>query len=198
VLPGEATPPAEALAPPRASVEVLEVAPAAGEPRELVAQWRRATRPPRSELPHRDEAGVFIWQHVRGAWRLAFRYRATRWEPYIGAEVADVTGDGHRDVLVGRVTGGTGNCGTRSVFASVRGQVQQVFRRAFCEGSMDSVRGRLVLRLPVGPCPDARGSAHCFGGMATTTLRFDGERFVPVSRTVACVEPRLDARRNCS
>ena len=197
VLPGAATPPAEALAPPRAETRVVRVAAAAGEPRELVVEWSRGTRRVGRNDHPRPQSGVFVWQRLNGAWRLVHRYGATYQEPYLRARVADVTGDGHRDVLVDRVTGGSAGCGTRSVFASIHGRIKQVFRRSFCEGGIVAGSGGLELQLPVGPCPYRAGGAHCFGGYATTVLRLAGERLVPVGRTVECSLPRLDPQRDC-
>ncbi len=197
ILPGQAAPLTEALAPPRAASTVTTVPAAGGEPRELVVQWYRETRR-EGERDARGESGVFVWQHVRGAWHLARRYYATRFEPHLRTHVGDVTGDGHRDVLVDRVTGGTGNCGTRIVFASLQGEIRRVYRQNFCEGRIAAEGGRLVQTLPVGPCPHRPGGVHCFGGSATTVLRLVGRRLVPVSRTIECALPRLDPRRNCA
>jgi hypothetical protein len=159
-------------------------------------EWSRRTRM-RDGFVH-SETGVAIWRRARGGWRLAADERSTRSEPYLGAELGDVTGDGVADVLLARGTGGSGGCGTRYVLVSTTGGTIRAWRRNYCEGGATIERGRLVSALAVGPCPYSDGSAHCRGGTETTTYRWNGTRLVPAQVSIRCALPRLDPAKKCA
>jgi hypothetical protein len=109
-----------------------------------------------------------------------------------------VTRDGHADVLLTEWNGGSGYCGVRRALTSIRGSVQEVYRRSFCETDFAADRGDLRVELPIGPCPYRPGSAHCSGGHRIERWRWDGKRLRLARVDVRCHLPRLDPERGCA
>ena len=179
------------LAPRFASFSTRRLAPAGGAPEQRLVIWSRELRTPRGTV-HRQ--GYWIWERV-GSWRRVYG-RELAYGLLTEAEVGDVTGDGHDDVLV-QSTMGTGACGPRRLVAYAGGRTRELFSRGFCEGHADIVGGSLRVRRGVGPCPYVESSAHCRGGTSTTTLRWRGARLVSSRKNMKCVLPRLDPARDC-
>ena len=159
---------ARRVVPVGADVDHVEVLPAAGGERSrLVVAWSIG-----SQLLG-DRKGVFVWRQdatpltkpgLPDEWSLEYatnleseRDRVTvgtpgSWttEPSPSgdfasiADVADVTGDGYDDVLIGEFSGGTGACGKWRVLAAVDGIFRSVFEHEACgESSVQMRTGRL-------------------------------------------------------
>jgi hypothetical protein len=139
-----------------------------------------------------------VWRRGRGGWRLAADERSTRTEPYLDADLVDMTGDGVADVLVDRETGGSAGCGTRYALVSTAAGAVEAWRRRFCEGGAYVERSSLTTAVGVGPCPRPDGSAHCGGGTETTTYRWDGARLVAARVSIRCSLRRLDPAKSCA
>ena len=180
------------LAPRLASFSTRRLPPAAGAPEQRLVLWSRELRTKRGPV---HEQGYWIWERKRGWLRVYSRELA--YGLHTAAEVGDVTGDGHDDVLL-ESTMGTGACGPRRLVAYAGGRTRELFSRGFCEGHADIVGGALRVRMGVGPCPYPDASAHCFGGMSTTVLRWDGAKLISSRRSVECRLPALDPKRDCA
>ena len=180
------------LAPRFASFSTRRLAPAAGAPEQRLVIWSRDLRTRRGTV---HEQGYWIWERNR-VWRRVYG-RELAFGLDTRAEVGDVTGDGHDDVLL-ESTMGTGACGPRRLVAYAGGRTRELFSRGFCEGHAEIVGGALRVRMGVGPCPYPDASAHCFGGMSTTVLRWDGAKLISNRRSVECKLPALDPKRDCA
>jgi hypothetical protein len=154
------------------------------------------------------EQGIRIWESDGGqptsTWRVVYARRYP-WYLSVRYQIADVTRDGHDDVLVEAAMGSAG-CGSWRMIASVAGTVREILARSYaCEIGMwigtrrkRTTSGDLVIREPVGRCPYRDPSAHCFGGSRTLTKRWNGRGLVTFDSSVKCVLPRLDSGRGCA
>jgi hypothetical protein len=163
-------------------------------PPQLFVAW---TRPddPRSEKNGRTRtSGVILWRRERfedgHRWRMIYR---RGYPPFanIYAEVGDATGDGAPDVLHYHEQG-SGGCGPHYLVAVQDGFGREVFRKNSCESRYRIAAGVLAFDEPVGPCPLASGSAHCFGGSRHVRMRWTGSRLVVGSAQVTCGWPELN------
>jgi hypothetical protein len=196
------------------------LAAAGGVPEQVVVTWRRQTHP-----DDYAEHALVIWQRSRNArdgtfWRRIYQLDRYRYAHKIHVEnitahVADITGDGHLDVLAYQDTGGTGLCGEYDLLATADGAVHNVFHASECLD--DTV---LALR------PDAlvidRGLAYAPGGhhihpvfktFRRTLKRWNGQRLVTARRFIikpsqmlngpygppltSCRAPRHVAHKQC-
>ena len=102
----------------------------------------------------------------------ALRLRSGCEGVYVAPRFADVTGDGHRDVLLPQFYAANHMCGTYRVIATVRGRTRQIFQRSLCETYVRPWRGGLRLDQSVW-----------YGDRAQhLVLRWNGRRFVTRAR----------------
>jgi hypothetical protein len=190
-------PPVRTLAPAFSQTSVYRLPAAGGAPEQLAVVWSRAYRSrPGAHGSTQQQEGLLIWQRVAPTrWRIVDRRRASVGQ-LLGVTIGDVTRDGHPDVLA--VIGeGSGACGPRLLLAWAAGRERALLSRNECESTYRIRGGALVVDEPVGPCPYANGSAHCFGGVRHTVMRWNGPHLLARRATVACALPRLDPARAC-
>jgi hypothetical protein len=97
----------------------------------------------------------------------------------LGVQVADITGDGVRDVLTFDYQGGTGVCGTYRLYGGLR--FRELWVRAACadSGFVKLANRTLVLSKAVlaSKTRASNGSPHCcWRTWRRTTWRWDGNR----------------------
>lgn len=191
MLAGPGMPARSLLAPERSAVQVVAVPKM--NPAYLAVTW---SQPVRDTHGVRDRRGLIVWIREGEAWRRAYRRTYPFW---IGPDVrtAEVTRDALPELLVTEPNGGSGNCGIRRVLMLRRRSVEEIFRRGMCETDITAKDGDLVVPEPVGPCPVQPASAHCYGGIRTERLRWDGDRVVRFRVSVKCHAPHLDPLRGC-
>src|SRR5207253_4217291 len=149
------------------------------------------------QIPERfaRQQGVLVWQRGAGAWHLVYRLKPRNFS--VGFTIGDVNGDGHADVLIADETGGSGGCADWHLLATAHGRVRELLHEYLCEGGVKLERDGLEVDRAIGPCPDANGSAHCYGGGRSTFRRWRGTKLVVKASTVKCDLPRLDPKRGC-
>ncbi|MDX6482697.1 MAG: hypothetical protein QOE95_468, partial [Gaiellaceae bacterium] len=199
------------LAPPRAQVWDLWRIPATTTgPAQILVHWARGGYLMRGGgfYDANVQDGLVLWSPVSRKppdlkrtfdcalpWRahvvLANRWRDNddKFEPRwldVQVEVADATGDGHRDVLVTSIIGNH-ICGQRVVVATFGTRVRRIFDREFCETYMEARNGRLFFDEA-----DYRGndSMCCPSFRHKFVLRWNGERLVTVSDRLVPVSMR--------
>jgi hypothetical protein len=92
---------------------------------------------------------------------------------------ADVTSDGHPDVLFEQYPHTNHACGPHQVFATLsHGRSWRIFRADLCETPLRGSRGQLALDRPYYTDGD---SVCCPSKFEKVRLRWDGHRFVTVS-----------------
>jgi hypothetical protein len=158
----------------------LAVAAAAGSGGQLGARW---------DLGHGFTAVVLEKERVVGGFtarrsveirrrgRLLQRFSSR--DEGLGVQVADLTGDGVRDVLTLDYQGGTGVCGTYRLYGGRR--FRELWVRAECAdiGIVKLAGGALVLWNAVlaSKTRDSNGSPHCcWRTWRRTVWRWDGGR----------------------
>jgi hypothetical protein len=106
--------------------------------------------------------------------------------PDLRVRLADVTGDGHADVLVEQYPGTNHGCGPHKVIATfASGETWRIFEASLCETDLRGVRGLLALDLPwYGP----HDSVCCWSKVRRLRLHWNGKRYVVVSARVAAVK----------
>jgi len=172
--------PALALVPPGGVVTgSLTVKSGDGVGEQIVVTWTRGND------PFASEQGLAIWQAFpdEPPWRAVYGFADEPVRGVVGirAELGDLTDDGHADVLSMESTGGSGNCATWRVLATLKGAVQQLYRHKGCDTSIAVSAGSLVLTESVF---DA-GDAHCCpSAVRVTTLEWDGSSFRVVDQAV--------------
>lgn len=191
------------LAPPRAQVWDLWRIPAnTAAPAQILVHWGRGGYLLNGSGAYYDaniQDGLVLWSPVSRKppdlkrtfdcavpWRahvvLANHWRDDTAKPEprgldLYVDLADATGDGHRDVLVTSIIGNH-ICGPRVVVAAFGTRVRTIFRRDFCETYMTAQGGRLLfdeahyVKDDSLCCPSFR---HRFA------LRWDGSRLVTVA-----------------
>ena len=137
-----------------------------------------------------------IWRAAASGWTRIYERRRPGWIR-IEVEADDVTNDGIPDALVTHWNGGTGYCGDRLLLSFQSGRVHELFRRNYCERKPEIVNGMLLVGEPIGDCPHPSGGAHCYGGLRTQVLGWDGRKRV-VNRTfVRCFRQVFRPERLC-
>jgi hypothetical protein len=126
--------------------------------------------------PFRSDRGTIVWRRVDEppAWRAVAWFPTSAASGVLGVDgiVADVSGDGHQDVLMAAYTGGSGAC-ARWTVVDVEA-ADQVFARDLCDGRIDPSPD------PVGLSIDQAvyrvGDPHCCpSAFRTTVLTYDGD-----------------------
>jgi hypothetical protein len=114
---------AQSFVPPLAQVDQLRVVSAtASIPTQLVVTWR-ATAPDSTE-----RGGLSIWQRAgRARWRRIYRIRRPPNLPRPGFFAADVTRDGHLDLLLLMSNGSAHVCGPERLLALERGRARSIW-----------------------------------------------------------------------
>lgn len=172
--------PTQRLAPPDAEITGTWLVPAAaGILDQIAVAWAIG------DDPFAREHGLAVWQSFDEppAWSvvLAFVDGASRGVLGIRAELGDVTADGHDDVLSFEDTGGSGACGIWRVLATVDGAMRELYDEQTCDTNVAISEGTLVVTEAVFRADDA----HCCpSATRTTTLEWDGAKFLVVDRFV--------------
>lgn len=183
------TPSLAYLVPPDASVQNAWNLPAAGGvPEQIAVTWKRQAYS--DDYP---EHALVIWERSRPGtvWRPIhvlsdYRY-AQKVNVYsIGVQLADVTGDGHLDVLVRQDTGGTALCGDYDLLATAAGRVRAIFSADECyDDTAIALRpGELVIDRGFQYAPGGEHIHPVFRTWRRTVKRWDGRRFRTVRRQV--------------
>jgi hypothetical protein len=162
------------LVPPGASLTARVELPAAGDVPDQVAVAYTI-----GDDPFAAQHGFALWQRFADApaWSVVLAYVDAPARGVLGIDVQaeDLTGDGHDDVLTFEQTGGSGACGRWRVLATIDGDARELWSRRTCDTSVTLVAGALEMREAVYEPDDA----HCCpSAFRTTTLEWDGERFV--------------------
>lgn len=99
--------------------------------------------------------------------------------PYTGVALADVTSDGHPDVLLEQYPHTNHGCGPHVVIATLRNRgTWRLFQSWLCETTLRGERGLLALDLPrYGP----GDGVCCWSKELALRLRWNGRRYVTVS-----------------
>jgi hypothetical protein len=145
------------------------------EPQQLLVQWHRTELvAPKGGRPY----PYVVWRLVllTGQMRHVVLTGPTVLGPIEEIRLADVTGDGHLDVLVHDQQGNHG-CGPTKVVATVRGRPRTVFAADWCETSWHVRRGVLHVDEPRGGT-----SVCCPSHRLLSTYRWNGRRLVVAER----------------
>ena len=126
--------------------------------------------------PFRADRGTLVWRRYDGApaWRPVAWFPTSADAGVLGVDgiVADVTGDGLEDVLLGAFTGGSGACARWSVIDV--DAADEVFRRDLCDGRIDPSGGRVGLSIEQAVY--RVGDPHCCpSAFKTTVLVYEGD-----------------------
>lgn len=193
---------------------------AGGVPEQVVVTWRRQTHP-----DDYAEHALVIWQRSSDArhgtsWRRIYQLDQYRYAhkihvENITADVADITGDGHLDVLAYQDTGGTGGCGQYDLLATAAGAVRNVFHASECEDdTVIALRpNALVIDRGLAYAPGGQHIHPVFKTFRRTLKRWNGQRLVTARRLIikpsqmlngpygppntSCRAPRHLARKQC-
>jgi hypothetical protein len=177
--------PLEQLVPPGAEVDATWILNPPEDPfSQLGVVWSRG------DDPLFRERGVALWQPFPEppTWRVVYAFTDPLEEGVLGIRMssADLTGDGLPDLLTFEDVGGSGACGTWRVIASGDASAAEVFRRRTCDAQLSIVADHLELREAVFQ----PGDSHCCpSAYRTTTLDWDGERFVRTDVTESPAPP---------
>jgi hypothetical protein len=108
--------------------------------------------------------------------------------PFLRVAIADVTSDGHPDVLVEQYPQTNHDCGPHQAVATVAdGTTWRVFSASLCETPLRGSHGRLALDLPYYRRGD---SVCCWSDVEKLRLRWNGKRYSTVSdRIVPTTKP---------
>ncbi len=160
------------LVPPGATVAFTEVAAAPFD--QIAVAWERGAD------PFAAERGFVLWQRTedRGAWRAVYAFTDAPRRGVLGIQRpqrGDLTGDGVDELVTFEDRGGTGACGVTRVISPRAGAADEIYKRATCDAETSVVGIALEIREAVyGP-----DDPHCCpSAFRTTTLEWDGERFV--------------------
>jgi len=166
---GDPTP----LAPPGAQIAHSQILSTPDDPLDQIAlAWERG------ETLGQSEWGFILWQRIDDAWRAVYAFTDAAEAEVLGIrepQSGDLTGDGIAELLTFENLGGSGGCGISRVISPSAGSATEIYRARTCD-SVTSVAGdHLEVREPVFE----PGDAHCCpSAFRTTTLEWDGERFV--------------------
>jgi hypothetical protein len=167
------------------------------EPDQVLVEWIQTPKVSLygDELPSSVRWGLTLWTQAplrandfQAPWR-GTPLPLIKWPPGApGLQVrfADVTGDGHPDVLYEQWPGTNHGCGPHQIVATLGGgQVWRVFNASpMCETSMYGVRGLLGVDLPLwGP----HDSMCCWSRVQKVRMRWTGRRYALVSARVVRV-----------
>ena len=152
---------------------------AAGVGEQIVVAWANGPN------PFRQAHGLAVWQSFADEppWRAVYAFLDAAREGVFGIDVllGDLTDDGHPDVLSFEDEGGSGACGTWRVLATLGRAVDELYVGHTCDTNIVVSDGTLVLTESVF----RPGDAHCCpSATRTTTIRFDGEAWQVVDRSV--------------
>ena len=136
----------------------------------IVVTWEMPSRD-----PFRTDRGIAAWRRFDdgGApWRLVWGHAYPAGHApvdNVGAQIADVTGDGSDDAVILAETGGSGACGTTAVVDLATGAV--VYRASGCDRTVapNADPPGLVVREAVY----RPGDAHCCPSKVRTTVLVD-------------------------
>jgi hypothetical protein len=173
------------LVPPEAAVDASAVRSPPEVPAEqLEIVWSRG------DDPFARERGFALWMPFDdpARWDVVYAFTAPVSRGVLGirTQSGDVTGDLVPDLLVVEDVGGSGACAVWRVVATGDGAAAEVFRRRTCDADLALVGGDLELREAVFE----PGDSHCCpSAYRTTTLTWDGERFVPTDVTESPAPP---------
>jgi hypothetical protein len=130
-----------------------------------------------------DILGLAIWRRTRADWRRAYARSTSR---IYGFDVTpfDLRRDGRPDFFVREDTDGSAGCGTHRVLSSTNRGIRQLYVRHHCldEGTI-GVRNDLLVEVD-GLEPSGAGIHCCYRFALTRMKRWDGRRWVTVSRRV--------------
>jgi hypothetical protein len=144
------------------------------EPTQLLVEWHRVERlAPKGGKPYPNTVWRLVLWTLRGRWE---PYRvigsATTQSPIEEVQLADVTGDGHSDLIAHDVEGNHGS-GPYRVVSTRRGVPRTILAGYWTETSWHVRRGVLIVIEPRGGqsmcCPEFR---------AFLTYRWNGRRLV--------------------
>ena len=160
------------LVPPGATVAFTEVAAAPFD--QIAVAWERG------EDPFAAERGFVLWQRTEdgGAWRAVYAFTDAPRRGVLGIQRpqrGDLTGDGVDELVTFEDRGGSGACGVTRVISPSSGAADEIYKRATCDAETSVIGTTLEVREAVyGP-----DDPHCCpSAFRTTTLEWDGERFV--------------------
>lgn len=107
--------------------------------------------------------------------------------PGLRVAVADVTSDGHPDVLVEQYPHTNHGCGPHQAVARLARGTWQLFRASLCETTLRGVEGLLALDLPLYEPGD---SVCCPSKVEKRRLRWNGHRYVIASSRIVAISRR--------
>ena len=170
---------ADLLPPGAHATGVSRLSASQGSVPEIAAAWTRGSN------PFAAEHGLVVWQPFDAGkpWRVVYAFTDGPSSGVLGVrfETGDLTGDGVSDALTFEDTGGSGGCGVWRVVESGTGSASEIFRRGTCDAQVEMGAGALLIR----EAQYEPGDAHCCPSrFRTTTLRWNGGRWVVVHRTL--------------
>lgn len=160
------------LLPPGATVAFADVEAAPID--QIALAWERG------DDPFAAERGFVLWQRTADplAWHAVYAFTDGPRKGVLGIQRpqrADLTGDGLDELVTFEDRGGTGACGVTRVISPRVGAADEIYRRATCDAET-SVDGTA---LEVREAVYGQDDPHCCpSAFRTTTLEWDGERFV--------------------
>jgi len=180
---------------------------------EVVVGWSYRARHRVPSTPSNERYALTLWHPAH------LRANSARWTPHTlvpaspfafsaaSVRTADVTGDGHPDLLVTVECQGCNHAvAAVSVFADIGRRIQRIYGHGFVEGSKDGsvgVRGRQITETAWGARgglvwfdePRGGSSVCCWAQRLQTFLRWHDGRWTLVKlRTVSAGAPYLDRR----
>jgi hypothetical protein len=159
------------------------------QPDQVLVEWIRSGRISlyETDFPDTVRWGLTLWTQTprrvdyQGPWKgVAIQLlKVAPGAPNLRVALADVTSDGHPDVLVEQYPHTNHGCGPHQVVSTMRdGSTWPAFRRWMCEIDLRGRKGLLALDLPYYLRGD---SVCCWSKVEKVRLRWNGRRFVKVS-----------------
>jgi len=160
-----------------------------GMPDQVLVEWIRsnAVSPYGSDFSDSVRWGLTLWTPTiaRADFQAPWKgvaiplLKLAPGAPYLRVAIADVTGDGHPDVLVEQYPHTNHGCGPHQVVATLAdGKTWRVFKASLCETDLAAAHGLLKLDMPFYLPGD---SVCCPSKTEHLELRWNGARYVTAS-----------------
>lgn len=158
-------------------------------PDQVLVEWIRSTRTSLYDMDLPDDVpwGLTLWTQTprkldyQAPWQgvAVHLLKVSPGAPLLRIAIADVTSDGHPDVLVEQYPHTNHGCGPHQVLATMRnGSTWRTFQLWMCETYLRGAKGLLALDLPYYLRGD---SVCCWSKVEKLRLRWNGRIYVTAS-----------------